>query len=104
VRAVTASVVGRAGDEQLAYLAVHNHSGTDTVGLSRTDLASHERGYPSPRQITRQVVGAVVLTEQAAAGDLWLPTAVAKSIAEVVVAGNNLIRLQPRPAPTANPE
>ncbi len=34
-------------EEGLAYLAVHNHGGRDRVGFSRTDVASHERGYPA---------------------------------------------------------
>src|SRR5690349_1140465 len=32
-------------DEKLVYLAVHNHGGTDRVGFSADDLASHERSY-----------------------------------------------------------
>jgi hypothetical protein len=61
----------RARDQQLAYLAVHNHPGETTVRFSDIDLASHEQGYPALRQITGQVTGGVVLTSQAAAGDLW---------------------------------
>ena len=60
----------RARDEKLAYLAVHNHSGTSTVAFSSIDLASHERGYPALRQITSQIVGGLVVTPQAATGDL----------------------------------
>src|SRR4051794_33546822 len=51
----------RARDEKLAYLAVHNHSGTSTVAFSSIDLASHERGYPALRQITSQIVGGLVV-------------------------------------------
>jgi molybdopterin/thiamine biosynthesis adenylyltransferase len=91
----------RARDEQLAYLAVHNHFGTNRVGFSRIDLASHERGYPALKQITGQLVGAVVFTPQAAAGDLWLPDDTRASLAEVVIPDNNLIRLRPQPAPPA---
>lgn len=96
----------RAGDERLAYLAIHNHGGTDKVGFSRIDLASHERGYPALRKITQQVVGGLVFAEQAAAGDLWLPDGSREPLAEVVIAGNNLTRLQPQPvpAPAADPE
>ncbi|MEV6712836.1 ThiF family adenylyltransferase [Lentzea sp. NPDC051208] len=91
----------RAADEQLAYLAVHNHYGTTTVGFSPVDLASHERGYPALRQITGQIVGAVVFTPQAAAGDLWPPDGERVELAEVVIPDNNVIRLRPRPAPAA---
>ncbi len=33
-------------NDGLSYLAVHNHGGTDAVGFSADDMASHERGYP----------------------------------------------------------
>lgn len=88
----------RARHERLAYLAVHNHFGTTTVGFSHVDLASHERGYPALNQITGQLVGALVFTPQAAAGDLWLPDGTRRDLAEVVVPDNNIIRLRPRPA------
>ncbi|OKI58018.1 ThiF family adenylyltransferase [Micromonospora sp. CB01531] len=88
----------RARDEGLAYLAVHNHFGDVAVGFSPVDLASHERGYPALRQITGQVVGGLVFTPQAAAGDLWLPDGSRVDLAEVVIPGGNLIRLRPRPA------
>ncbi|WP_309236681.1 ThiF family adenylyltransferase [Micromonospora sp. S-DT3-3-22] len=88
----------RAREKGLAYLAIHNHLGGATVGFSRIDLASHERGYPALRQITGQVVGGLVLTAQAAAGDLWLPDGSRVDLAEVVIPSGNLIRLRPRPA------
>jgi molybdopterin/thiamine biosynthesis adenylyltransferase len=88
----------RARDEKLNYLAVHNHFGTTTVGFSKVDLDSHERGYPALRKITRQLVGAVVFTPRAAAGDLWLQDGTRKRLAEVVIPGSNVIRLSSRPA------
>lgn len=93
--------VVRARDEQLAYLAIHSHRGTTTVSFSRIDLASHERGYPTLRQITGQLIGALVLTPIAAAGDLWLPDGTRASLAEVVVPGRNVRRL-PRPIPASS--
>ena len=49
-------------DAGLAYLAVHNHHGSDRrVDFSRVDLESHERGYPALLDIGRGVpVGALV--------------------------------------------
>ncbi|WP_039794477.1 ThiF family adenylyltransferase [Amycolatopsis alba] len=88
----------RARDEKLNYLAVHNHFGTTTVSFSPVDLASHERGYPALRKITRQTVGGLVLTSRAAAGDLWLPDGTRAPLTEVVIPGGNLIRLTPSPA------
>jgi molybdopterin/thiamine biosynthesis adenylyltransferase len=90
----------RARDQQLAYLAVHNHGGTNYVSFSPIDLASHERGYPALCQITGQLVGAAVFTPHAAAGDLWLPDRTRAPLAEVAIPSNNLIRLRPEPPRT----
>ncbi len=87
----------RAHQENLAYLAVHNHFGDRTVGFSSIDLASHERGYPALLQITSQIVGGLVFTPYAAAGDIWLADGDRVDLAEVVIPSGNLIRLRPRP-------
>lgn len=81
----------------LAYLAFHNHGGWKHVRFSSVDLASHERGYPALVQITGHVVGAVVCTPAAAAGDLWLPGGDRAELAELVVPEANLVRLRPSP-------
>jgi len=88
----------QAHDEELAYIAVHNHEGLSRVRFSGVDLASHERGYPALRQLTGQIVGALVLTPQAAAGDLWLTDGARTPLAEVVILGGNLLRMRPAPA------
>ncbi|MFI5887665.1 ThiF family adenylyltransferase [Streptomyces sp. NPDC051554] len=93
----------RARDEHSAYIPVHNHGGTATVAFSPTDLASHQRGYPALRQLTSTPVCALVLAEHAAAGDLWLPDGTRTHLSEIVVPGNNLLRLRPRPAPASAP-
>lgn len=83
--------------EGLAYLAFHNHGGGDHVAFSRVDLDSHERGYPSIRQLTGGLVGAVVCTPQAAAGDLWLADGTRSPLDELVVPGDQLLRLREKP-------
>jgi hypothetical protein len=93
----------RARDEHSACIPVHNHGGTTTVAFSPTDLASHERGYPALCQLTGTPVCALVLTEQAAAGDFWLPDGTRSHLAEVIVPGNNLLRLRPRSASSGAP-
>ena len=93
-------------DEQLAYLAVHNHGGRDSVAFSRDDLRSHERGYPALRDITRgQVVGGVVVAQNAVAGDLWLHDGRAP-LARTRVIGRNLTDMfsSPTTRPTDVPE
>lgn len=63
----------RCADDRSVYIAVHCHRGTDQVGFSETDLASHSRGYPNLLDlIDGPMVGALVLAEGASAGDLWL--------------------------------
>jgi molybdopterin/thiamine biosynthesis adenylyltransferase len=62
----------RARDASLAYLAIHNHGGSTSVGFSPDDFASHERGYPALLDISRGMpVGALVFARHAVAGDLW---------------------------------
>ncbi|MEU9671584.1 ThiF family adenylyltransferase [Streptomyces bobili] len=94
----------RARDERLAYIAVHNHGGTTRVSFSPTDLASHERGYPTLTQISNTPVCALVLTPQAAAGDLWHTDGTRTDLTEVVIPANNLLRLRPRPATASAPD
>ena len=87
--------VSRAYDEQLVYVAVHNHGGFDRVGFSTTDFNSHERGYPTIVQFTGQPVMGLVLTPGAAAGDIWLPYGGRAELAEFVVPGTSVLRLRP---------
>lgn len=74
-RQLTASFVAdnidACAEQGLAYLAVHNHGGADRVGFSRTDMASHDRGYPALLDINDGVpVGALVFADNAVAGDI----------------------------------
>ncbi len=64
----------KARDQHLAYLAIHNHGGSDNVAFSPDDMASHERGYPALLDVARgSLVGALVYARDAVAGDLWFP-------------------------------
>lgn len=85
-------------EQGLVYLAVHNHLGTDRVGFSRVDLASHERGYPTLLDLTQGVpVGALVFATRAAAGDIWWTAAHRATVEEVRVIGHTIERLTPEP-------
>jgi hypothetical protein len=91
-------------EEGLVYLAVHNHAGTDRVGFSRVDLASHERGYPTLLDLTQGLpVGALVFSTRAAAGDIWWTATHRTPVDEVRVIGHTIERLtaEPRPHTTA---
>ncbi|MBS2028791.1 MAG: ThiF family adenylyltransferase [Deltaproteobacteria bacterium] len=84
--------IGRCADEKLAYLAVHNHLGGDSVAFSGPDLASHERGYPALLDITEGgPVGALVITERAVAGDIWELRGRAEVSKTVVIGANRRI-------------
>ena len=88
----------RARDRRLAYLAIHNHGGTDSVEFSRPDMASHERGYPALLDIARGMpVGALVLARSAVAGDLWFPGCARAPLSHVAIIGNRRQLLFPMP-------
>jgi molybdopterin/thiamine biosynthesis adenylyltransferase len=84
-------------DQHLVYLAVHNHGGRDTVGFSRPDNRSHERGYPALLDISAQPVGALVPAEDPIAGDIWTTDRMRRPIAETTIVGRNLARQYPAP-------
>jgi molybdopterin/thiamine biosynthesis adenylyltransferase len=84
-------------DEELAYLAVHNHRGRDYVRFSTDDMQSHERGYPALRDIVcGQIVGGIVFAENAVAGDLWLSDSRAELNCARIV-GRNIQVFYPNP-------
>ena len=76
-RALADDFVNRAIDqaeaEGLAYIGVHCHRGSTSVAFSAPDMSSHERAYPAIVQMTERPVGGLVLTRNAAAGDVVLP-------------------------------
>lgn len=99
-RMLTARFVGEHArhcrDEGLAYLAVHNHRGTDSVDFSGDDLAAHERGYPALLDILNgPPVGALVFAKRAVAADLWLPNGRRLRLREARVVGRSVDRLYP---------
>jgi hypothetical protein len=88
-------------DQQLAYLAIHNHGGTTSVAFSAIDLRSHERGYPALLDIARgQPVGALVIAHDALGGDILTPDGIRRPIGETIILERNLRRIHPRPAAT----
>jgi len=105
-RALTPSfihrMITRGRDEQLVYLAVHNHASDQEVGFSRIDLQSHERGYPALLQIARGTpVGALVFGRRSIEADLWLPVGKRLSLDKAVVIGNSIVHLTPTPRENA---
>ena len=84
--------------EGLAYLAVHNHGGTDSVTFSGVDMASHRRGYPALLDILNgPPVGALVFAQNAVAGDIWLSADRQVELDHAVVVGRSQHRLYPSP-------
>ncbi|WP_037614845.1 ThiF family adenylyltransferase [Streptomyces aureus] len=101
-RMLTATFVGdRVRDcrsQGLAYLAVHCHGGSTRVSFSRTDLASHERGYPALRDILGTTpAGGLVFAADAVAGDLWLPDGARAELDRAVITGWPITTLYSEP-------
>jgi molybdopterin/thiamine biosynthesis adenylyltransferase len=101
-RMLTAEFVGRAirraRNERLAYLAIHNHASGDRATFSGDDMRSHERGYPALLAIARGLpVGALVVAQQAVAGDIWLTDGARLPVELTVVVGARRTELRPAP-------
>lgn len=85
-------------DEQLCYLAIHNHGDGDDVAFSPDDLRSHERGYPALLDVIRgQPVGALVFATNAVAGDVWLTDERRVTIERANIVGSSFRSLYPSP-------
>ncbi|MBF6605372.1 MAG: ThiF family adenylyltransferase [Chloroflexi bacterium] len=85
----------------LAYLAAHVHGGAaDEVGFSPDDLRSHERGYPALLDLLQgRPVGALVFSDAAVAGDVWLPGGERATVSHMTVVGARQQIFRPRPLP-----
>jgi len=97
----------RCARQQLVYLAIHNHGGSDRVAFSDDDLASHQRGYPALLDITRgHPVGALVFAENAVAGRIWLSRTRQVDLDGARVIGTpwRHLRASPAPRPPARAE
>ena len=110
-RKLTAAFVRRCAlvcaTEGLSYLAVHNHSGDDSVAFSSIDMASHRRGYPAILDILGgPPAGGLVFTRRAVAGDIWMSADQQIELDHTVVPGilQQLWYPSPRRALAAKPE
>ena len=111
-RMLTADFVRRSAiacaEEGLAYLAVHNHPGSDrTVAFSNTDIASQRRGYPAVLDILDgPPAGALVFGRRSVAGNIWLTPESQVELVHTTIAGTSQERLHasPRRPPSAGPE
>ena len=108
-RMLTADFVRRCAlscaDEGLAYLAVHNHGGTDRVDFSSIDMASHRRGYPAILDILDgPPAGGLVFARQAVAGDIWISAEGQVKLDQVAIVGacQQLLFPSPRSAGAAS--
>ena len=91
----------RARRERWAVLMVHGHGkGSHSVGFSSIDFDSHESGYGAVLDIAGGLpVGALVITDHAVAGDIWLPDGGRAPLATTTVIGSNITTLYPSPRP-----
>lgn len=84
--------------ERLAYIAIHNHGGSNQVAFSSDDFDSHERGYPALSDIADGMpVGAAVFAPNACAGDIWFPDGTRRPFTEVRVIGSTIKHLFDKP-------
>jgi hypothetical protein len=99
-RALSASFVARTSDychdHGYAWLSVHNHGPGDSVGFSAPDRRSHARLYPSLEQYIGRPVGALVLADRAAAGEIRLE-GVPITLRRITVLGNRIEHMYPLP-------
>ena len=85
-------------NEGLAYLAVHNHPGEDSVAFSYVDMESHRRGYPALVDILNgPLVGGIVFAQEAVAGDIWVSTNLQVKLDHAVVTGHSQVLQYPSP-------
>ncbi len=88
----------RCRDDRMAYLAVHNHRSDTSVGFSKVDLESHERGYPALLDIGKGVpVGALVFGRRAVAADIWMPDGTRRTLGSYRIVGQTIRRLYASP-------
>ena len=94
---VRSSIV-KCRDAGLSYLAVHNHGGSDYVAFSDTDMRSHERGYPALLDMLKGngIVGALVIAENAVAGDIWFSKENRSKLDRTVVIGKSQRIISPK--------
>jgi hypothetical protein len=84
-------VIRHCRKHRLAYLAVHNHGGSDRVAFSPDDLESHERGYPALLDLAEGMpVGGLVYAPRAIAGDIWMPDGSRLALEEARILGANI--------------
>ncbi|MCC6711850.1 MAG: ThiF family adenylyltransferase [Candidatus Dadabacteria bacterium] len=89
-------------DKRLVYLAVHNHSGFDSVAFSHEDMQSHERVYPALLDIASGMpVGALVFATNAVAGDIWLSDHSRIKLSSATIIGHRRRLLRDAPVGTS---
>jgi len=108
-RQLAASAVARLGnraaDEQLALVSAHSHPiSDDRTGLSRDDLAAHERIFGHLLDITAaSSVTGVAFGRRSAAGEVWRSDGSRHALDQVRVVGANIEMLRARPPRVSHP-
>jgi len=98
--AALARLGARAQAEELALISCHSHPGAgERVGLSRDDLAGHQRVFPHMLDIVGggRPVGGIAFGETSAAGEIWIDRDRRYELDRVDVVGNSLQRLRAKP-------
>ena len=92
----------RAADEGLALVTAHSHPiSDDSTGLSRDDLAAHERIFPHLLDITdADAVAGIAFGRRSAAGELWRRSGTRQPLDRVRIVGPNITFLRDAPEHT----
>lgn len=100
-----ASFAGKAGDQKLAYVAIHSHPHAGPTKLSTDDIASHQKLFPHLLDLTEsQPVCGIALSQDSADGELWQVDEKPLRLSLIRVIGRELVQLGPAsPAAKARP-
>lgn len=91
-----ATFAGRAGNKELAYVAIHSHPHFGSTKLSADDLGSHKKLFPHLLDLTEgQPVCGIALSQDSADGELWQVDKKPLRLSLIRVIGKELLQLGP---------
>jgi hypothetical protein len=83
-------------ENELSYVSVHSHGSGTAVDFSKVDFQAHERLYPSLLQLLGRPVAGLVVTDAAAAAEIWTPDGKRESADFLKIVGKQSRTLRPK--------